>query len=140
MHFYSMTYMATPQHKNPCPRGHEIYNFGRPFVCHHFYILVFQINAWEQRRRFLKIYSNFTLFTLQLPPLLVGGSHEMSPYPINATYQISLRLAQQFLRRCNARRTTDDDGRQHIAIGHLSDSKERMVAMQKRILLAFDSV
>ena len=19
-------------HKNPCPRGHEIYNFGRPFL------------------------------------------------------------------------------------------------------------
>ena len=22
-----MTYMATPQDKNPCPVGHEIYNF-----------------------------------------------------------------------------------------------------------------
>ena len=26
-------------HKNPCPRGHEIYNFGRPFNGHHYYIL-----------------------------------------------------------------------------------------------------
>ena len=34
-----MTYMATPLHKNPCPRGHEIYNFGRPFLGHHYYIL-----------------------------------------------------------------------------------------------------
>ena len=25
-----MTYMATPQHKNPCPEDHEIDNFGRP--------------------------------------------------------------------------------------------------------------
>ena len=24
MHFHYMTYMATPQHKNPCPGGHEI--------------------------------------------------------------------------------------------------------------------
>ena len=24
-----MTYFATPQHKKPCPGGHEIYNFGR---------------------------------------------------------------------------------------------------------------
>ena len=24
--------MATPLHKNPYPRGHEIYNFGRPFL------------------------------------------------------------------------------------------------------------
>ena len=23
-----MTYMATSLHKNPCPGGHEIYNFG----------------------------------------------------------------------------------------------------------------
>ena len=22
-----------------CPGGHEIYNFGRPFLCHHNYIL-----------------------------------------------------------------------------------------------------
>ena len=27
MHFHYMTYMVTPQHKNPCPGGHEIYNF-----------------------------------------------------------------------------------------------------------------
>ena len=24
--------------KNPCPRGHEIYNFVRPFHSHHTYI------------------------------------------------------------------------------------------------------
>ena len=30
--------MATPEHKNPCPRGHEIYNFGRPFLGHHYCI------------------------------------------------------------------------------------------------------
>ena len=24
--------MATPLHKNTYPRGHEIYNFGRPFL------------------------------------------------------------------------------------------------------------
>ena len=43
--------------KNPYPRGHEIYNFGRPFL----------------GRRFVKKYSNFTLFTPKLPPLWVGG-------------------------------------------------------------------
>ena len=31
--------MATPLHKNPCPGGHEIYNFGRPFRGHHYYTL-----------------------------------------------------------------------------------------------------
>ena len=31
--------MATPLHNNPCPGGHEIYNFGRPFLGHHYYTL-----------------------------------------------------------------------------------------------------
>ena len=31
--------MVTPHHKNPCPGVHEIYNFGRPFLGHHYYIL-----------------------------------------------------------------------------------------------------
>ena len=39
MHFHYMTYMTTPMHKNPCPRGHEIYNFGRIFLGHDNYIL-----------------------------------------------------------------------------------------------------
>ena len=30
--------MATPLLKNPYPGGHEIYNFGRPFLGHHYYI------------------------------------------------------------------------------------------------------
>ena len=58
--------------------------------------LVCLINAWEWRR-FFKKHINFTLFTPKLPPLWVGG-HEIynffSPYPTDATYQISLRLAQ----------------------------------------------
>ena len=37
--FHYMTYMATPLHKIICPRGHEIYNFGRPFFRYHYYIL-----------------------------------------------------------------------------------------------------
>ena len=39
LHFHYMTYMAMPLHKNPCPRGHEIYNYDRPFLSHHYYIL-----------------------------------------------------------------------------------------------------
>ena len=34
-----MTYLATPQHNNPCPGGHEIYNFGRPLHGHYYYAL-----------------------------------------------------------------------------------------------------
>ena len=34
-----MTYMVTPYLKNPCPGGHESYNFCRPFLIHHHCIL-----------------------------------------------------------------------------------------------------
>ena len=32
MYFYYMIYVNT--HENFCPRGHEIYNLGRPFLGH----------------------------------------------------------------------------------------------------------
>ena len=41
--FY-MTYIAMPQHKNLCPGGHEIYNFGRLFLGHHYYFFKKYIN------------------------------------------------------------------------------------------------
>ena len=34
-----MTYMASPEHQNPSPGGLEIYNFGTPFLGHHYYTL-----------------------------------------------------------------------------------------------------
>ena len=39
MYFQYMTYMATSEHKSPCPVCHEIYNFGRPFLGHHCFVL-----------------------------------------------------------------------------------------------------
>ena len=65
IHFHYMIYMAMPQHKNPCPGGHEIYNFGGPFLGHH---LICLNHAPVQRRRSFRKYINFTLFTLKLPP------------------------------------------------------------------------
>ena len=41
MHFQYMTYMATPYLENPCPLGHEIYNFGIPFLGHQYYIHIY---------------------------------------------------------------------------------------------------
>ena len=38
VYFHYITYMATLYRKNPCPGGHESYNFGRPFLGHHHYI------------------------------------------------------------------------------------------------------
>ena len=37
LQIHYMTYMATPQNKNPNPEGHKLYNFGRPFLCHNYY-------------------------------------------------------------------------------------------------------
>ena len=41
MQFHFKTYIAMPEHKNPCPTGLEMYNFGRPFLGHHYNILGF---------------------------------------------------------------------------------------------------
>ena len=64
--------MVTPLHKNPCPGGHEIYKFGRPFLGHHYYILVFSDQCLEVEKKIFKKYSNFTLFTPNLPPFKWG--------------------------------------------------------------------
>ena len=39
MHFHYITYSAMSQHKNSCPGGHEIYNFGGLFLEHYHYTL-----------------------------------------------------------------------------------------------------
>ena len=89
--------MAKPLHKYPSPRGHEIYIFCRPFLGHHNYIHVLSEQCLGVQKKFFKKNSNFTLFNPRLPPLWMGGGHEiyncLSPYPADATYQICLRLA-----------------------------------------------
>ena len=40
MHFPYLTYLwPHPSKKNPAPRGHEVYNFDKPFFGHHYYTL-----------------------------------------------------------------------------------------------------
>ena len=96
MHFYYMTYMATPQHKNPYPGGHEIYNFGRPSLGHHYYIHVNGLSdlCLGVEKKIFKEIQQFTLLPQNDLPFGWGG-HEiynfLSPYP---TYQIWLRFAQ----------------------------------------------
>ena len=51
-----MTYMATPEHQNPGPGGHEIYNFGTPFLGHHYYILgLFHLCLGVEKKIFKEI-------------------------------------------------------------------------------------
>ena len=57
MQFHIMTNMAMPYiAKNPCPRGHKIYNFGRPFLGHHTCIPIFVccLSSISIRKIFLK--------------------------------------------------------------------------------------
>ena len=37
-HYHDLNYIAKPLHKNPYPMDHEIYNFGRPALGHHYYV------------------------------------------------------------------------------------------------------
>ena len=37
--FFSLHHLYRHLHKNPCPGGHEIHNFGEPFLGHHYHTL-----------------------------------------------------------------------------------------------------
>ena len=67
-----MTLIATPLHKNPCPRGHKICNFCRSFLDHHFYTL----SLYEPCPKDLLRNTSYYTFTPKLHPLGVGG-HEI---------------------------------------------------------------
>ena len=103
MHFHYMTYTATPQHKNPCPGGHEIYNFGSPFLCLHNYILSLSEQCLgEQRKRFLKQimhfhYMNFMVTHVHKNPCPRG--HEIYNFgrPFLGHHYYILRLSDQCL-------------------------------------------
>ena len=64
MHVYYITYMATPQHKNPCPRSNEIYNFGRPFIGHHYNILGLSDLCLGVKKKIFKEKNAFSLYDL----------------------------------------------------------------------------
>ena len=48
--------MTTPLLNNPCPGHHEIYNFSRPYIGHHYYILsLCDLCMGEEKKIFNKI-------------------------------------------------------------------------------------
>ena len=73
MLFNYMTYMATPSHKNPCPKGHEIYNFCRTFE---FVIITIDsvslIYAQEWRRYYPSVLLLLLLYILILSDLCLS--------------------------------------------------------------------
>ena len=89
--------MVTPQDKNTCPGGHEINNFGRPFLGYHYYMYILSLS--EPCPGIETIFFKYIIFTF-LPqnylPLGWGvGGHEiynfLFPYHKDATYEIWLR-------------------------------------------------
>ena len=55
------------KHKNPCPGGKQIYNFGRPFLGHHCYILTqsdlslgLEEKVFKEIHQFLTFYPKIT--------------------------------------------------------------------------------
>ena len=52
-----------PKHKNPCPVGHKSYNFGRPFLGHHYYTCILSLSdlcLGEEK----KIFKEICIFTI----------------------------------------------------------------------------
>ena len=81
--------MAMLQHKNPA-RGHEIYNFGRPFLGHNNYTLSLSETCPGVENIFKK-YVNFTFFYPKMNSPW-SGVHKiynfLSSYPKDGSYQI----------------------------------------------------
>ena len=63
-----MTSMATRSNKNPCPGGHEIYNFGRPFIVHHYYILSLSDLCLGVEKKIFKEIMHFYYMTYMATP------------------------------------------------------------------------
>ena len=118
-----MTLKVKPQHKNPNPRGHEIYNFSRPFLGHHYYTYLFCLNhALEQkedyftnkrpmghivhlRKQFKSINTYDYIITLirrrknPLNCMVCYLNKLQSPSPKGALCKVWLKLSQWFWKR-----------------------------------------
>ena len=93
-----MTYMATSKHKYPCPEGHEIYNFGRPFFGHHDYILSLSDICMEEVKKIFKKNNAVLLRTYMVTPKHKNpcpGSHKIDNFcrPILCHHQYILSLS-----------------------------------------------
>ena len=54
--------MATPKHKKLCPSGHEIHNFGIPFLSHHFFTLSLSELCPRLEKKIFKEIHKFYIF------------------------------------------------------------------------------
>ena len=63
-----MTYTAMHQHKNICPKYHEIYNFGRFLLGHHNYILILSVLCLGEEKKIFKDIMQFHYMTYKATP------------------------------------------------------------------------
>ena len=56
--------MATPNIRTLSPRGHEIYNFGRPFLGHHNFILSVAYQCLAVEKNIFKRNNAFSLYDI----------------------------------------------------------------------------
>ena len=104
MHFHYLTYKATPQRKNPYPGGHEIYNLGRPFLVHHYYILSLSDLCLGVKKKIFKGIMHFHSLTYMVTPQhknpCPGGFFLIDPsLVIIAIYLVCLIYAWEQRRR-----------------------------------------
>ena len=123
---YDFKLHGHPRHKKRCPWGHGIFYFGRPF-------LGFREKVLKRNTSILHF------FTQSYPYLGQGGGVMKLTISCLLTLQI---LHTKFGWHCFLirSRTTDNDGRQPIAIDHPSDSGD----LQKKTLMTpsvcFDTI
>ena len=102
------------------PRGHEIYNFGRPFLGHHYYILGLSDKCLGVGK---KIYKEVQQFYTSHPNITssLGGESDLQ-FLVSLPYKYYtpnlVKIGQEVLEK----KMSTLDGRQPIAIGHLSDT------------------
>ena len=69
-----------PQHKNSCPVGHEIYNFGRRFLGHHCYTFSLSDQCLDVEKKVFirnKAFSPHSLYVRILVQEYLNGGHEI---------------------------------------------------------------
>ena len=76
MHFHYLDV----QHKNPCPEGHEINNFGRPFLGHHQFIFslsdLFPGNIFSDIKK-NDVFSLYDIYKHALPQESLSPGYEI---------------------------------------------------------------
>ena len=72
--FYFINNAFSLYDKNQFIGGHEICNFSRPFLCHHYYILsLSDLCPGVEKMIFREIYKFYNILPPKLPPFEMGG-------------------------------------------------------------------